>query len=167
MGGVICLSEVTDISPSNLDSSLCSFQPSVSHDVLCIFSILSPKCYFSFVFRKVKVAQSCPTLMEFSRPEHWSGQPSPSPGDLPNPGIEPRSPALRADSLPAEPQGKPKNTGVGCLSLLQVDLPDPGIKLGLLHCRLILYQQSRQGSPLALRSSRKGLSTEPLACGPV
>ena len=38
---------------------------------------------------------------------------------LPNPGIEPRSPALQADSLPAEPQGKPKNTGVGSLSLLQ------------------------------------------------
>ena len=44
--------------------------------------------------------------MEFSRPEYWSGQPFPSPGDLPNPGIETRSPALQADSLPAEPQGK-------------------------------------------------------------
>ena len=42
--------------------------------------------------------------MEFSRPEYWSGQPFPSPGDLPNPGIEPRCPALRADSLPAETQ---------------------------------------------------------------
>ena len=39
------------------------------------------------------------------------------PGDLPNPGMEPRSPALQGDSLPAEPQGKPKNTGVGSLSL--------------------------------------------------
>ena len=45
--------------------------------------------------------------MEFSRPEYWSGQPFPSPGDLPNPGIEPRSPALQADSLPAEPPEKP------------------------------------------------------------
>ena len=45
--------------------------------------------------------------MEFSRPEYWSGQPFPSPEDLPNPGIEPRSPALQADSLPAEPQRKP------------------------------------------------------------
>ena len=44
----------------------------------------------------------------FSRPEYWSGEPFPSPGDLPNPGIEPRSPALQVDSLPAEPQGKPK-----------------------------------------------------------
>ena len=57
--------------------------------------------------------------MEFSRPEYWSGLPFPSPGDLPNPAIEPRSPALQVDSLPAEPQGKPKNTGVGDLSLLQ------------------------------------------------
>ena len=45
--------------------------------------------------------------MEFSRPEYWSGLPFPSPGDLPNPGIEPRSPTLQADSLPAEPPGKP------------------------------------------------------------
>ena len=45
--------------------------------------------------------------MEFSRPEYWSGEPLPSPGDLPKPGIKPRSPTLQADSLPAEPQGKP------------------------------------------------------------
>ena len=45
--------------------------------------------------------------MEFFRPEYWSGEPFPSPGHLPNPGTEPRSPALQADSLPAEPQGKP------------------------------------------------------------
>ena len=50
--------------------------------------------------------------VEFSRPEYWSGLPFPFPGDLPDPGIKPRSPALQADSLPAEPQGKPKNTGV-------------------------------------------------------
>ena len=43
--------------------------------------------------------------MEFTRPEYWNGQPFPSPGDLPNPGIEPRSLALWADSLPSEPQG--------------------------------------------------------------
>ena len=45
--------------------------------------------------------------MEFSRPEYWSGRHFPSPGDLPNPGIEPRSPSLQADSLPSEPPGKP------------------------------------------------------------
>ena len=44
--------------------------------------------------------------MEFSRPEYWSGWPFPSPGDLPNPGIKPRSSALQMDSLPAEPQRK-------------------------------------------------------------
>ena len=44
--------------------------------------------------------------MEFSRPEYWSGWPCPSSGDLPNPGIKPRSPSLQADSLPAEPPGK-------------------------------------------------------------
>ena len=45
--------------------------------------------------------------MEFSRPEHYSGPLFPSPGDLPNPGIEPRSPASQADSLLSEPLGKP------------------------------------------------------------
>ena len=45
--------------------------------------------------------------MQFSRPEYWSGLPFPSPADLSNPGIEPRSPALQADSLPAELPGKP------------------------------------------------------------
>jgi len=45
--------------------------------------------------------------MEFSMQEYWSGSPFPSPGDLPNPGIEPRFPALQADSLPSEPPGRP------------------------------------------------------------
>ena len=45
--------------------------------------------------------------MGFSRQENWSGLPFPTPGDLPNPGVELRSPVLRVDSLPAEPQGKP------------------------------------------------------------
>ena len=63
------------------------------------------------------VTQSCPVLcdpmdcsqdplsMKFSRQEYWSGLPFPSPGDLPDPGIEPRSPALQAGSLPSEPPG--------------------------------------------------------------
>ena len=55
--------------------------------------------------------------MGFSRPEYWSRSSFLSPGDLPNPGIKPRSSALQADSLPAEPQEKPKNTGVGSVSL--------------------------------------------------
>ena len=69
------------------------------------------------------VAQLCPTLWDphglqparllcpwvFSRQIHWSGLPCLSPGDLPTPGIEPRSPPLQVDSLPAEPPGKPKH----------------------------------------------------------
>ena len=65
------------------------------------------------------VALQTPLSMGFSRQEYWSGLPFPSPGDLPDPGIVPVSPAWQADSLPAELQGKPKNTGVGSLSLLQ------------------------------------------------
>ena len=57
-----------------------------------------------------------------------------------------RYPALQEDSLPAEPQGKPKNTGVGSLSLLQQIFPTQGLNQGLLHCRWILYQLSSQGS---------------------
>ena len=53
------------------------------------------------------VAHQAPLSMGFSRQEYWSGLPFPSPGDLPNPGIKPRSPALQADSLPTELQGKP------------------------------------------------------------
>ena len=53
------------------------------------------------------VAYQGPLSMGFSRQEYWSGLPSPSPGDRPNPEIKPRSPTLRADSLPSEPPGKP------------------------------------------------------------
>ena len=53
------------------------------------------------------VAYQAPRPMEFSRQEYWSGLPFPSPGDLPNPGIEPGSPTLQADALPSEPPGKP------------------------------------------------------------
>ena len=69
-------------------------------------------------------------------------------GDLPDPGIEPRSPALQADSFLAEPPGKPKNTGVGSLSLLQGIFPTQESTQGLLCCRGILYQLSYQGSPI-------------------
>ena len=56
-------------------------------------------------------AHQAPPSMEFSRQEYWSGLPFPSPGDLPNPGIEPRSPTLQADALTSEPPGKP-NSGI-------------------------------------------------------
>ena len=67
--------------------------------------------------------------------------------DLPNPGIEPRLATLQVDSLPAEPQGKPKNTGVGSLSLPQGIFPTQESNQALLHCRWLLYQLSYQGSP--------------------
>ena len=54
--------------------------------------------------------------MGFPRQEYWSGLPFPSPGDLPDPGIEPRSPALQADTLPSEPRGKPQKAEVGMKS---------------------------------------------------
>ena len=53
------------------------------------------------------VAHQAPLSMGFSRQEHWNGLPCPLPGNLPDPGIEPRSPALEADSLPSKPPGKP------------------------------------------------------------
>ena len=53
------------------------------------------------------VAYQAPLSMGFSRQERWSGLPCPLWGDLPNPGIKPRSPALQVDSLPTEPPGKP------------------------------------------------------------
>ena len=86
--------------------------------------------------------------MEFSKPGYWSEWPFPSPGDLPNLGIKPRSPTLQVDSLPAEPQGKPKNTGVGSLSLLQRIFLTQVSNWDLLHCRRILYQLSYQGNPM-------------------
>ena len=56
--------------------------------------------------------------------------PCPTPGDLPKPWIEPRSPTSQADSLPSEPPGKPKNTGVGSLFPSPGELPDPGFEMG-------------------------------------
>ena len=103
---------------------------------------------------KVKVAQLCPTLCDpmdctahgilQARILKWVA--FPFSGDLPNPGIEPRSSSLQADSLLAEP-GKPKNVGVASLSLLQGIFPTQESNSGLLHCRRILYQMSHQGSP--------------------
>ena len=68
------------------------------------------------------VAYQAPPSVGFSRQEYWSGLPFPSPGDLPNPGIEPRSPALPADALPSEPPGNlPAKAG---------DIRDTGSILG-------------------------------------
>ena len=94
------------------------------------------------------VAPQAPLSMECPRQEYWSGLLCLPPGDLPNPRIKPRSPTLQADSLPTEPLGKPKNTGVGSLSLLQEIFLTQESNWGLLHCRWILYQLSCLGSPV-------------------
>ena len=88
--------------------------------IFCI-SLMAFHIYWSFVYpqNEVKslnhvqlfatrwtVAYQAPPSLGFSRQEHWSGLPFPSPGDLPNPGFEPRSPTLQADALPSEPPGK-------------------------------------------------------------
>ena len=107
------------------------------------------------------LSQSCPTLcnpMYFIPPgssvhrdspwqEYWSGLPRSTPGYLPNPGIEPKSPASQVDSLPSGPPVKPKNTGVGSLSLLQRLFLTQESNQGLLQCRWIPNQLSCQGSP--------------------
>ena len=67
------------------------------------------------------------------------------PGDLPNPGVEPKSLALQEDFLPAEPPGKPMNTAVGSLFLLQGIFLTQEPNQCLLHCRQIIYQLSYQG----------------------
>ena len=71
-------------------------------------------------------------------------------GIIPNPGIKPRSPSLQANSLPAERQEKPRNTGVVSLSLLQWIFPTQESNRGLLHHRQILYQLRYQGKPVIM-----------------
>ena len=63
------------------------------------------------------IAHQAPPSMEFSRPEYWSGLPFPFAGDLPDPGIEPRSSALQAEALPSEPPGKPLQVGLVTVQL--------------------------------------------------
>ena len=63
------------------------------------------------------ITHHAPLSMGFLRQEYWSGLPFPSPGDLPDPAIEPRSPALQAEALPSEPPGKPYNCWVDVKSI--------------------------------------------------
>ena len=68
--------------------------------------------------------------MGFSRQEYWSGLPFPSPGDLPDPGIEPRSPALQADALSSEPPGKP----IYSIAYLNISLLLKIVENSILNC---------------------------------
>ena len=69
--------------------------------------LLSPVQLFAIPWT---VAYQAPPQMGFSRQEYWSGLPFPSPGELPDPGIEPRSPALQADALHSESPGRQKQS---------------------------------------------------------
>ena len=86
--------------------------------------------------------------MGFSRQEYWSGVPFPSPGDLPDPGIEPRSPALQAEALPTEPPGKPKECiDMVILTLTVIEMENT---FGLLFLSSSLIQMSFKSHNLKL-----------------
>ena len=96
------------------------------------------------------VARQAPLTMVIlqARILEWVAMPSP-PGDLPNPGIQPRSPTLKVDgflTIWATP-GKPMNTGMGGLSLLHGIFLTKELNWGLLHCRSTLYTTELPGSP--------------------
>ena len=116
-----------------------------------LFQLLDPLASADSIAVCVVVAQpvahQAPLSMGFSRQEYRSGLSCPPPGDLPNPEMEPRSLTLQADSLPSEPPGKPKNSRVDSLSLLQGSFLTQVSNWGVLHYREILYQLSYQGSP--------------------
>ena len=88
------------------------------------------------------VAGQAPLSLGFSRQEYWSGLPFPSPGDLPDPGIKPRSPAWQADSFPSELQGSPLGVLVLCNTSLQKLLLLISIfkyYISLNYCRLRVF----------------------------
>ena len=105
------------------------------------------RCHFQLFVTPWTVAHQAPLSIGFSRQEYQSGCHALLQGNLPNPGIKPRSPTLQVDSLPTEPPGKPKNTGMGSLSLLQRIFATQEWRWCLLHCRRIFFQASYRGSP--------------------
>ena len=82
--------------------------------VACMHGKLPQLCLFSTLWT---VALQAPLSMGFSRQEYWSGLPFPPPGNLPNPGIKPESPALQADSLLLVPPGKPQQFHISLLKI--------------------------------------------------
>ena len=106
---------------------------------VCVFELLSR---VRFLATPWTIARQAPLSMGFSRQEYWSGLPFPSPGDLPNLEIEPGSPALQADSLPSEPQGKPQNT------LLSLLLSRSVVSDYLQPCGLQLQRYASEDLPL-------------------
>ena len=111
----------------------------------CVCAKLLQSC--STLWNSMDMVRQAPLSMGFSRQKYWSGLPCPPLGDCPNPGLEPRSPALQVDSLQSKPPEKSKNTKVGSLSLLQGIFLSQELNWCVLHCRWILYQLSYQRSP--------------------
>ena len=107
----------------------------------------------------MKVTQLCPTLCDAmdcilhgilqARIQEWVAFPFSRRSSQPREQTQVSH--IAGDPLPAEPQGKPKNTGVGSLFLLQGIFPTQESNRGLLHCRWILYQLSYDGSPHSLK----------------
>ena len=81
------------------------------------------------------IAYQAPPSMGFSRQDYWSGFPFPSPGDLPDPGLEPRSPALQGDALTSEPPGKPLMSGSS------LAFRDSGNDIAYIHLRKQITDQ--------------------------
>ena len=122
-------------------------QSLVSGAVLCC-AVLSGSVVSDLLFvTPWTVARQAPLSMGILQARILEWVAIPSPGSQTNPGIKPRSPALQADALPSEPPGKPKNTRVGSLSLLQRIFQIQVSNQGILNCRQILYQLSYQRSP--------------------
>ena len=86
--------------------SLCEFDFEVYYFCLLML-LLSCFSHVRLCETPWTTGHQAPLSMGFPRQEYWSGLPFPSPGDLPEPGIKPRFPALQADALPSEPPGKP------------------------------------------------------------
>ena len=86
--------------------------------------------------------------MGFSRQEYWSGLPFPSPGNLPDPGIEPRSPALHADALTSEPPGKPLSCKTGILFCFIFFSSWPC----LTACGILVPRTGVEPTPLAMKA---------------
>ena len=89
-----------------------------------------------------RVAHQAPLSMGFSWQEYWSGLPSPSPGDFPNPGIEPMSPVGQAYSLPLSHQGSPRGqTFISCLSYMASQIFDHCVTWDALLSVQLIHQQ--------------------------
>ena len=98
------------------------------------------------------LAHQAPPSMGFSRQEYWSGLPFPSPGDLPDWGIKPRSPALQADALTSEPPGKPIEVSKGAKELA----------LNIKRGRNVLSQgKGNRKNPRSVLECRNGRKTDP------